>query len=62
MISGKAISYQFVDSACDVAIAETFPDEAATNAYLVDPLHKKAVKEILLPLVTRIVVYDFAEE
>ena len=51
-----------VDSTFDVAIVETFPSQEAMNAYLVHPLHKKAVKEVLLPLVKKIVVYDFTEQ
>ena len=51
-----------VDSTFDVAIVLVFPDEKTMKEYLVHPRHQKAVKEILRPLVSRILVYDFVEK
>lgn len=48
-----------VDASFDVAIVMTFRDEAALRAYERHPVHKKAVQEILLPLVERHIIYDF---
>ena len=48
-----------VDSSFDVAVVMTFRDEAALRAYDVHPRHKKAVDEVLRPLVARLVIYDF---
>ena len=47
-----------VDSSFDVAVVMTFKDEAALRAYDVHPRHKKAVDEVLRPLVARLVIYD----
>ena len=51
-----------VDSSYDVAILITFTDEAALRAYDGHPTHKKAVNEVLLPLVGKFLVYDFKAE
>ena len=48
-----------VDSSFDVAVVMTFRDEAALRAYNEHPKHKKAVDEVLRPLVARLVIYDF---
>jgi hypothetical protein len=48
-----------VDTTFDVAIIMTFPDEETMGRYLEHPDHKKAVKEVLTPLTSRVVVYDF---
>lgn len=50
-----------VDDSFDVAITFSFADEARMKAYLADPEHQRATREVLAPLVSRIVVYDFAE-
>jgi hypothetical protein len=46
----------------DVALVATFRDEAAMHAYEKDPLHQKAVKEVLEPLTSKIVIYDFVNQ
>ncbi|MFC1462026.1 Dabb family protein [Verrucomicrobiota bacterium] len=51
-----------VDSTFDVAIVLVFPDEKTMKKYLVHPRHQKAVKDILQPLVKKILVYDFVEK
>ena len=58
LMSDRAI----VDDSFDVAIIITFADEASLEAYLVHPQHKKAVKEVLKPLVKKIQVYDIFDE
>lgn len=61
--TGQVIMSQrdIVDDSFDVAITMTFATEEDMNSYISHPLHKQAVKETLLPLVSRIIVYDFAE-
>jgi len=58
--TGKAVPSQrrIVDSSFDVALIITLIDQAALDAYLVHPLHRRVVDEIMLPLVNRIRVYD----
>jgi hypothetical protein len=43
----------------DVGMIVTFRDREAMQAYLTDPKHQQAVKEVLEPLTSKIVVYDF---
>jgi len=52
---------EIVDSSFDVAIYLSFANEQKRQDYLLHPIHKNAVKEILKPLVRKIVVYDFIE-
>ena len=52
---------EIVDSSFDVAIYLSFENEQKLQDYLVHPIHKNAVKEILKPLVSKVVVYDFIE-
>lgn len=46
----------------DLALVVTFEDRAALEAYEVNPKHQRAVKELLLPVTSKIVVYDFTNE
>ena len=48
-----------VESTFDVAVVIDFEDEAALRAYDQHPTHKRAVQEVLQPLVARFIVYDF---
>jgi len=48
-----------VDDSFDVGVVMRFDSEAAMRAYLVHPRHKKAVAEVIRPLVKKIQVYDF---
>lgn len=50
-----------VDSTFDVGILLSFADASQMRAYLQHPDHQRAVQEVLLPLVSRILVYDFVE-
>ena len=50
-----------VDDSFDVGILLTFADQQAMNSYLDHPDHKQVVQNILKPLVTKIIVYDFME-
>ncbi len=52
---------KIVDSSFDVAIYLSFENEQKLQDYLVHPIHKNAVKDILKPLVSKVVVYDFIE-
>ncbi len=51
-----------VDSSYDVAMVFSFVSKQALNDYEVHPLHKKAVEEVIKPIVSKIVVYDFVEK
>ena len=51
-----------VDSSFDVVVVMTFRDESALRAYDVHPRHKKAVDEVLRPLVARLVIYDVSNK
>ena len=50
-----------VDSSFDVAVVMTFVDEASLRAYGTNPMHLKAVQELLIPLTAKVLVYDFVE-
>jgi len=50
-----------VDDSFDVAMVMTFADEKAMNAYINHPEHEKATRDVLLPLVKKILIYDFTE-
>ena len=50
-----------VDDSFDVGILILVPDDKRLTEYLEHPIHQKAKEEILLPLVEKIVVYDFQE-
>ena len=52
---------EIVDDSFDVAILVIVPDRKRLAEDLDHPVHQKAKSEILLPLVDRIVVYDFKE-
>jgi hypothetical protein len=46
----------------DVGIVVFFRDQAAMDAYLTHPRHQQAVKDVLEPLTSKIVVYDFVNQ
>ncbi|CAN5656689.1 hypothetical protein BH09PLA1_BH09PLA1_17420 [soil metagenome] len=48
-----------VDSTFDVAFIMTFAGEQALRDYEQNPIHKKAVQEVLAPLAAKFVMYDF---
>ena len=50
-----------VDDSFDVAILVVVPDGKCLQDYLDHPLHQKAKKKVLLPLVKKVVIYDFQE-
>ena len=50
-----------VDDSFDVGIIIEVRDEAGLKKYLDHPIHQKAKKDVLLPLVERVLVYDFAK-
>ena len=50
-----------VDSSFDIAIFLSYDSVDDMKAYIVHPDHKKAVQEVLKPLVKKVLVYDFIE-
>jgi hypothetical protein len=48
-----------VDDSFDVALLVRFKNVEALQAYETDPRHTKEVKEVLLPLTKKVLVYDF---
>jgi hypothetical protein len=50
-----------VDDSFDVGIIVEVRDGKGLQEYIDHPIHQKAKKEILLPLVERVLVYDFAK-
>ena len=50
-----------VDDSFDVGILVVVENKEALEAYLRHPVHDDAKKRILLPLIDRLVVYDFQE-
>lgn len=57
---GGAISSErpVVDDSFDIGIIITCKDREALQYYLQHPLHIKATKEVLQPLVSKILIYD----
>ena len=58
---GKVIKSDraIVDDSFDVGILVTVSDVERLQEYLDHPIHKKAKQDVLLPLVEKVVVYDF---
>ena len=52
---------KIVDDSFDVGIFLSFASTGDMAEYITHPQHKKAVEEVLGPLMEKIVVYDFAE-
>jgi len=50
-----------VDDSFDVGILIVVPDSRRLKEYLEHPIHQKAKNEVLVPLVSKILVYDFQE-
>ena len=50
---------KIVDDSFDVGLYMTFVDQENMQRYLVHPKHKEAVKTVLKPLASKIIVYDF---
>lgn len=51
-----------VDDSFDVGFVMRFASKAAMDAYEKHPVHQKAVKETLLPLAKKVLVYDIGCE
>lgn len=62
--AGTSISSDrpIVDSSFDVAFVMVFSSKSTMQEYLSHPKHREAVKDVLGPLVKRILVYDCFEE
>ena len=52
---------EIVDDSFDVGILIVTKNQKDLQKYLDHPIHQKAKKEVLLPLVERILVYDFMD-
>mgnify|MGYP006111027897 FL=1 len=50
-----------VDDSFDVGIVVEVRNEVDLKKYLEHPIHQNAKKEVLLPLVDRVLVYDFSK-
>lgn len=50
-----------VDDSFDVALVITFSDARHMEEYLTNPKHEEAKKKVLLPVLKKMVVYDFRE-
>jgi hypothetical protein len=50
-----------VDDSFDVGIIVEVRDEKGLQEYIDHPIHQKAKNEILLPVIERVLVYDFAK-
>ena len=61
--AGKAVASDrgIVDDSFDVGILVVVPDERRLREHLDHPIHQKAKNDVLLPLVEKILVYDFQE-
>jgi len=59
---GQPSDRDIVDDSFDVGIVITFASAADMQRYLVHPVHVAAVTDIIRPLTSRILVYDFIAE
>lgn len=61
--AGKVVlsDRKIVDDSFDVGILIQVEDEATLQQYLDHPRHQKAKDEILLPLIEKVLVYDFMD-
>lgn len=59
--AGKAVASErdIVDDSFDVGILVVVPDDRRLREYLAHPIHQGAKNDVLLPLVEKILVYDF---
>jgi len=60
---GKVIesNRSIVDDSFDVGILVVVLDAKRLQEYLVHPIHQNAKRDVLLPLVEKVLVYDFQE-
>lgn len=47
-----------VDDSFDVALVMTFSDVAAMQSYVTHPAHQNILRDVVAPLVSRVVIYD----
>ena len=61
--SGKVVASDrgIVDDSFDVGILVVVPDERRLAEYLAHPIHQRAKNDVLMPLVEKVLVYDFQE-
>lgn len=57
---GKVLTSKrkIVDSSFDIGIVMKFDNKKSMQKYLVHPLHKQMVKQVIMPATKKIVVYD----
>ena len=48
-----------VEDGYDVGLLVVVEDEESLQQYLDHPIHQKAKKKVLLPLIEKVLVYDF---
>jgi hypothetical protein len=46
----------------DVGVVITYKDAQAMKNYATHPIHEKAVREVLQPLTSKVIIYDFVNE
>jgi len=49
------------DTSFDVAIIMEFEDSQALASYQAHPQHRAAIRDVLAPLTSRVVIYDFTD-
>ncbi len=61
--AGKPVASDrgIVDDSFDVGILVVVPDERRLAEYLAHPIHQRAKNDVLMPLVEKVLVYDFQE-
>jgi hypothetical protein len=61
---GKALpsTRPIVVSDYDVGVVITYRDADAMKIYATHPIHEKAVREVLQPLTSKVIIYDFVNE
>ena len=59
--AGKAVASDrdIVDDSFDVGILVVVPDERRLAEYLAHPIHQRSKNDVLVPIVEKILVYDF---
>lgn len=48
-----------VDNTYDIGIIMSFKDQKAMNRFLDNPIHQEASQKVLIPLTSKVIVYDF---
>lgn len=51
-----------VDTSYDVAVSVTLENQQAMDAYMNSPLHQQVIKKQLLPIVRKMITYNFSSQ